>query len=539
MGIPYYFSYIIRNYPNILVNIKNTQTEIHSLYIDSNSIIYDVYNEIEELPKQLHFEFESKIIQKVIEKINHLIDTINPQKRVFIAFDGVAPLAKLQQQRSRRYLSDYQKNINEQLCKNSNIKSSQKNWSTCNITPGTSFMNRLNTTIRNAYTKHPLSVIFSGSDEPGEGEHKLFSYIRRNNFHLTESITIYGLDADLIMLCLNHQHLCKSINLWRETPLFIKSLDADLNENDNYLLDIPILGEKIMDFLDKKINNNSISVSVPINLKNCMEDYIFICFLLGNDFLPHFPSINIRTGGLDKLLMAYKKLILKSTDYLTTNGSINWNIFSKFIEILKNEEEVFLIEEYELRNKKQRHKIDGDSYQDNYKRFELKPCFERTIEHFINPKEAYWQKRYYSSLLHIKNDDNYRKRKSLCMNYLQGLEWTLQYYTKECCDWSWEYKYHYPPLLEDLIKFIPSTNQHSFFTSNDSQPLPPLVQLAYVLPQNHLYLLPPGIRNKLYNEFRDCYRNDWEFQWAFCKYFWESHVMMEPIDIHKLKKMIP
>ena len=532
MGIPYYFSYIIKNYPSILVNTKNFNTSVDALYIDSNSIIYDVFNELEESPKQTLLDFETTLINKVIEKIQTLIDAIKPQQRVYIAFDGVAPMAKLQQQRTRRYKSDYQKNMNEHLCKNANIKSKSKTWSTCNITPGTKFMDHLNAKIKTFSGKSALPIIFSGSDEPGEGEHKLFSFIRDNNFHIKESIIIYGLDADLIMLCLNHLHLCREINLWRETPHFIKSLQAELDEKENYVLNMSYLSEKVMSFLDEKVDN------VLINLKRCMEDYIFICFLLGNDFLPHFPSINIRTGGIDKLLLAYKKLFSTTQNYLTLNGNINWDIFAIFIELLRKQEESFLIEEYKMRNKKEKNKIHGNSYESHSRRFELTPCFERDIEHFINPTEAYWQKRYYSSLLFIKNDDSYQKRQKVCLNYLQGLEWTLKYYTTSCCDWNWEYNYNYPPLLEDLIKFIPTTTNHSFFINTISTPLNPLVQLAYVLPHNQLSLLPPGIKNKIYHELGDCYKNDWEFQWAFCKYFWEGHVIMAKIDIEKLKTII-
>ena len=59
---------------------------------------------------------------------------------------------------------------------------------------------------------------------------------------------------------------------------------------------------------------------------NKIEDYIFICFLLGNDFLPHFPALNIRQNGFTILLELYKKLF-KQSDFLIVANSINWNNF--------------------------------------------------------------------------------------------------------------------------------------------------------------------------------------------------------------------
>ena len=54
------------------------------------------------------------------------------------------------------------------------------------------------------------NIIISASDEPGEGEHKIFEYIRTHqDEHKNSNTIIYGLDADLIMLTLNHLRICK------------------------------------------------------------------------------------------------------------------------------------------------------------------------------------------------------------------------------------------------------------------------------------------------------------------------------------------
>ena len=122
------------------------------------------------------------------------------------------------------------------------------------------------------------------------------------------------MDADLIMLCLNHLKLCKNIYLYRETPLFIKSLDNDLNPEENYLININLLGNEIY----KTITNNDVNLE---NYYHKIEDYIFICFLLGNDFLPHFPALNIRLTGFTILLELYKQLF-NDSNYITYNKKL-------------------------------------------------------------------------------------------------------------------------------------------------------------------------------------------------------------------------
>jgi 5'-3' exoribonuclease 2 len=123
------------------------------------------------------------------------------------------------------------------------------------------------------------------------------------------------------------------------------------------------------------------------------------------------------------------------------------------------------------------------------------------------------------------------------MNYLEGLEWTMKYYTEGCPHWNWCYKYNYPPLLEDLMKYIPYF-ETTFIGENDFKPVSPLVQLCYVLPKQSLNLLPDKLYKVLKNEHQEWYKNDCEFIWAFSKYFWESHVELPEIDIEELKQVV-
>ena len=191
MGIPGIFSYIVKNHSNIIRKLTRNTIQINNLYLDCNSIIYDAVHNIDFT--KLDDSDVNTIIKNVIIKIDEYIALIQPNSNIFIAFDGVAPVAKLEQQRQRRYKSVYQNEIMKSIFKNSKPDP----WNTTCITPGTVFMTNLNTRIKNYYND-PLkysvkNIILSGSDKFGEGEHKLFDFIRTYpEYHKDSSTVIYG-----------------------------------------------------------------------------------------------------------------------------------------------------------------------------------------------------------------------------------------------------------------------------------------------------------------------------------------------------------
>jgi 5'-3' exonuclease len=533
MGIPSYFSYLIKNHFKIIKPYTSSFL-CHNLYLDSNSIIYDVYNSI--LKDNIE-PCPTAIIQKVINQIEIYIEKVKPLKTIYIAFDGVAPVAKLNQQRERRYKSWYQGNIYNLLFN----KSSLNAWNTASITPGTIFMENLNEMLYKHFDNkshikyHCQNIIVSGSDQNGEGEHKIFQYIRQNNQkHSTENTVIYGLDADLIMLSINHTKICPNIFLLREAPHFIQSLHQELNPNDNYLLDIPELTKTIILSMTKNMTKD---ITKDIT-NDKIKDYIFLCFLLGNDFLPHFPAINIRTGGIDKLLMAYNVVFDNINDTIIKNNIIQWANFRKYILYLSGLEEMYYKKEHNLRNYKEKMKIMEETPEEKYKKFEIIPGFNREVEKFINPYKEHWQSRYYKMLFpNFNGNCDANIKQSISQNYLEGLEWTFKYYTTDCIDWRWTYNYHYPPLLADLLKEIPLTNKN-ILEHKTIDPVSELVQLSYVLPKANLHLLPNKISTKLTSYFNHIYKEEEIFLWAYCKYFWESHVVFNDWNIEELEKFI-
>ena len=529
MGVPSYFSFIVKKHSKIIRKFNKDCLKVNNLYLDSNSIIYDAVHNID-FTKLVESDVKT-IINCVINKIDEYIALIQPDTYIYIAFDGVAPVAKLEQQRERRYKSLYQAQISKSIFKDAKPDP----FNTTAITPGTKFMNDLNKEIRAYYTEpkkyNVKNIILSLSDKVGEGEHKLFEFIRENpEYHKKSTSIIYGLDADLIMLSINHLPISDNIFLFRETPHFIQSINSELEPNETYLIDIPELAKTIT--LDM---NNDKELTTKQD-KNRVYDYIFMCFFLGNDFMPHFPAINIRTGGIEKMIMAYKATIGGTNENLTDGKKIYWKNVRKMVKFLSDNEENYLKSEAKLRDRKEKSTFfKTDTPEDVYKKFDALPTYERDIEKYINFFKDGWQNRYYKRLFNIEIDEE--RKKQICINYLEGLEWTMKYYTNGCADWRWCYNYSYPPLLSDLIQYIPYFDKE-FVENKPSNPVNELVLLSYVLPQQSLNLLPDKLHKALLTYRANWYKTDCEFIWAYCRYFWESHVMLPHIDINELEEFV-
>ncbi len=162
------------------------------------------------------------------------------------------------------------------------------------------------------------------------------------------------------------------------------------------------------------------------------------------------------------------------------------------------------------------------------------PIKNREVEKEIDPYNYDWESRYYKCL--FKVDVNNEWRRKICMNYIEGLEWTMKYYTSGCIDWKWTYKYNYPPLLSDLKKYIPSWDV-DMLEVKDCDPITNQMQLAYVLPVAYHDLLKKETVDKI--KHLDCFNQcGYEMEWAFCKYIWEAHINLPHIDLKTLEELL-
>jgi hypothetical protein len=560
MGIPGYFSHIIKNYPNIIRNLqyftKNVCT-IQHLFMDCNSIIYDAYNNLcktDQFALLSESETEKYLIDAVIGAIEILIQRVSPTETIMIAFDGVAPLAKMDQQRTRRYRSDF-------ITKVSGKNKTPSKWNTAAITPGTPFMEKLSKSVEYAFRHSEgryriKTVVVSCSNIPGEGEHKIMDYIRSMKDNIkNENVALYGLDSDLIMLSIFQLDYCKNIYVFREATEFIKSsIPASIisDASNLYFLDI----FQLATFILKEMN-------CQFSERARVYDYVFMCFLLGNDFLPHFPSLNIRTSGINTLMDIYRIHIGSSANrtLISLDRQIQWRNVSRFLNEIAKIEHPLILNEYSLREKRDRRIFLEKTDAEREDIFQNTPMLYRGEEQYICPKEPDWEDRYYRTLFpHFSitessakngpafacpeqgtslkaNGCNKEYKKTVCMNYLEGLQWVFQYYVSSCPSWRWRYKYSYPPLLNDLVSHIPHFDTDFIPDSlRDALPFTHDLQLAYVLPKSQLHLLTPKIRGFLLDHYPEYFVDDFSFQWAFCRYFWESHPLLPDIPVDLLEQ---
>jgi 5'-3' exonuclease len=544
MGIPFYFREVVQKNPKILTNLRSCDR----LFLDFNSIIhttsYQVVNKLLQEKQKTSpgalLPVDSTLLHRIMASIvaytNMVAKACPPRSLLYISIDGVAPLAKISQQRRRRYLSAYRNDkINEFKAHHGYTASA---WDSNCITPGTDFMRDLNAYLVNYYTNNRIGefdVVVSGSDEQGEGEHKILKYIKDTQVPLVD--VIYGLDADLIMLALTCNRA--NIHLMREAQQFGRS--RDYTDVDFKFVDIDVM-------------RTSIAKALFDERFEYMRDYVFICFVLGNDFLPHNPFLHLKQGALGQVFDIYKKLHGETKmfaivdDAESNKATINFSFLKMLFHELARDEDTRALEAIKGHEAHQ-HFERGHPHQSALDRFvcdlEMYPLKNKPLESYkAITSEKNWRMQYYYNLMDINGFKDLHKVDDVCMEYVMGLVWNVNYYFNNTFDNRWFFKYTHAPTFKDLSMFMTKTCNNEVldrFNGLESIDIASHEQLLLVLPKSSMMIIPSEYRDILENPVKGCtymYPNKFKICTFLKSQLWECTPILPMVDVKKIKRAV-
>lgn len=516
--------------------------EYDCLYLDMNGIIHPCcHPEQGEAPKT-----EEDMMVKIYEYIDRIMNIVRPRRLLYLAVDGVAPRAKMNQQRSRRFrsrmeaLQAEEQRIEKLAMEGQHVEKSDFDRN-C-ITPGTEFMSSLRAYlefyISDRMTKNPgwrdIQVILSDANVPGEGEHKIMDFIRtqrvQKDYNPNTTHVIYGLDADLIFLALtthepnfyilremvyfgNKKYACKKCGIPGHKPFQCG--------NTRYVVEIE--GKLPYLFLDVNIFREYLQYELyfedfPFEFERALDDWIFLCFFVGNDFLPHSPALEIREGAIDMLADIYKSCLKRLGGYITNAGKIHMDRLQLITDTLaEREEELF------ARRKEQADQRITEQVNLGKRKAEI------DVVDDIMLYEKDGKKRYYEAK--FKNS-SWEFRQKVAHDYIEGMAWVLQYYYHGCPSWQWFYPYHYAPFASDFQNL--SSLKINFTLGT---PFRPMEQLMAVLPPSSKQLVPKIFHSLMTSKkspIIDFYNENFEYDMNGKMFLWQAVAKLDFIEEKRL-----
>uniref|UniRef100_A0A8B9MIM8 5'-3' exoribonuclease n=1 Tax=Accipiter nisus TaxID=211598 RepID=A0A8B9MIM8_9AVES len=594
MGVPAFFRWLSRKYPSIIVNCVEekakecngvkapidtskpnpNEVEFDNLYLDMNGIIHPSF--------QIRFRASKEGMEAAEEK--------QKIRREILAKGGILPPEEVKE----RFDSN------------------------C-ITPGTEFMDNLAKCLRyyiaDRLNSDPgwknLTVILSDASAPGEGEHKIMDYIRRQraqpNHDPNTHHCLCGADADLIMLGLathepnftiireefkpNKPKPCALCNQMGHEVKDCQGLPREKQgKHDQFADSLPIAEQEFIfirlcvlrEYLERELTMASLPFT--FDFERSVDDWVFMCFFVGNDFLPHLPSLEIREGAIDRLVNIYKNVVHKTGGYLTESGFVNLQrVQMIMLAVGEVEDSIFKKrkdddDNFKRRQKEKRKRMKRD--QPSFipgGQFSPQALGNRSSPQAIsNPRQAAFEMRMHdrqnsttssspnTSLtsdgspslaggIKRKAEDSDSEPEPEDNIRLWETGWKQRYYKNKfdvdasdekfrrkvvqsygCASWNWYYPFHYAPFASDFegIADMPSDFEKG------SKPFKPLEQLMGVFPAASGNFLPPTWRKLMTDpesSIIDFYPEDFAIDLNGKKYAWQGVALLPFVDERRLR----
>lgn len=458
MGIPKLFRFLSRHFSKIITKTNPSRSTIEWLGIDFNSLMHPVCASIASADTTTNYKKKSNwpiLFKAIIEELKKVIRNTSQNgslKTVYISIDGVVPMAKIVQQRQRRFRSAYER------C---GVKT---NWDSCLISPGTYFMTEFERYLQqNVKEIKDVRVIISNSREFGEGEHKIMREIRA--LKCDTNVAIYGLDADLILLSIlglrNHTH----ITLLREN---VHCALREYEKEDYLLVHIRTLWDILLEEINscvmkhqKTMRDSGVEPTIfTLDHSRIMNDFILLSCYFGNDFLPCIPAVSLSLeSSIWFMIEKYGKTLAEEGSYMVqqvTNTVFHWNrpFLLKFWNLCLPEEDRRMgLRTHQWLKRRRYTEKDGERSRDAI----------RPVEEFYKMprKKQTWMRNALSSaetyLSVFTNEDkhfnymNHTIQSTMVGDWLRGSLWVLSYYNGFPVDNFWWYVWSAPPSFMHLI----------------------------------------------------------------------------------------
>jgi 5'-3' exonuclease len=505
MGIPSFYRHLLRKYKGITAgNLAGVSlSSVDLLALDFNCIIYSA---MKTMPNAFSPSYEEDLIREVGVWLDRLFSMI-PSTSIYIAVDGAVPCAKIHQQRLRRYKSAYMNLEDKLLRAQLGLPEKEEGWDRNAITPGTQFMEKINKFLV-GYSKKHSGIIVSGTNEPGEGEHKIMRYLKNTK---AQNVVIYGMDADLILL-----GMLKAEQTDRRGKIVLVREKDEVKDTSQITLQF-FAPSAAAEAMWKESGSTA-------SLQDWIFDYVAIMSVLGNDFLPHSLGFSIREDGINELLVSLEDCCVSLGSRLTSSDEqgrkINVLVMQKIFEFLASGEERKVTSWLRQKEKWYPPALKStEQWERAVEERESEPMRRRTeMFLFAESKGGGWVKPDWRNLLEEHHFSG--KCKDAALKFLQGFAWVHAYYLDcDSVDMSWYYPWSAPPTFKTLA-YILSVNGLPSLAGKRSY-VKPLEQLVMVLPPQSFHLLPSRIAEMLRRDHFEYIPYGFQLEMFGKRFLWE------------------
>lgn len=548
MGIPSYYRQLLQDVPELV--IKQHPTDALSwLFMDYNGLIYHCLQRADVPPysETNHEEWETAFLEIVVSSTLWMIRQVAPTVGVFLAMDGVVPMAKMRQQRLRRFTSVWLRTHDasqQQEAEKAEKAEKTDRWDTNAITPGTVFMTRLRQRLERMIREHGTATWhLSSSDEPGEGEHKILSAWRTGAYQ--GSVAVYGLDADLIVLSLLGMETAGQSKVWlfrEEQMVGAQSAPTPLSHGTGASPQEKGVGYTFSQeggvgcaptmewFSVHALRSWLIREVAPASHRTFLLSYTMAMSFLGNDFLPRSIGLTLRQEGHSVLIDTLHLLLSQGTSLVCPDTlEIREDGLLRLLRMFASQEETHIAHTLFQKQRQARY-VDRVPLGDKDW-----PLTQNEEVFLLRGKDTLvpgWQELYRTTFFPGQEISR------ICSEYLYGIQWNWAYYTgryEEVC-FNWYYPFTLPPLWTWLCaEAFPSFPGEVQVRVTDIRPVE---QLAAVLPLESWGLIPSCVERSLPLLAPYWFPSSFSFHSVGKRFFWECEAMIPIPSILEIKRRV-